>query len=213
MLKTVALRGALAASLAIAAATPSFAQTDRHGDRDWNRGRDRDRVERPDVPDTLEVDAAFKPYLSLHADGTQNHICLAAATPSGVAWTFLGPQATLFDERDDQVTTHYLSLNPQEPGVARAAWRHSTDTSTVWAKSVATSTDAPWVTPGAIPWLKLQVVGAQLGPDGGRKLAVAKYIQRVNTVGGMPATAECASTSDIGKRVFVPYSTDYVFYR
>lgn len=213
MLKTVALRGALAASLALVAAAPSLAQSNRHDGHDRDRDRDRDRVERPDVPDTLEVDAAFKPYLSLRADGTQNYICLAAATASGVAWTALGPQATLFDDRYEQVTTHYLSLNPREPGVARATWRHSKDTSTVWAKAVATSTDAPWVTPGAIPWLKLEIVGAQLGPDGGRKLAVAKYIQRVNTVGGMPVPAECASATDIGKRVFVPYATDYVFYR
>lgn len=209
MLKSVSLRGALAASFVLAAVAPSFAQGERHG----GAGRDRDRVERPDVPATLEVDAQHKPYLSLHADGTQNYICLAAATPSGVAWTFLGPQATLFDDDLDQVTTHYLSPNPLEAGLARATWRHSKDTSTVWAKSVASSTDAPWVTPGAIPWLKLQVVGAQLGPDGGRKLAVATFIQRVNTAGGMPASADCASPADIGKRVFVPYSTDYVFYR
>lgn len=208
MLKIVSLRGVLAASLTLAVTAPSFAQADRH-----HGGPDRGRVPRPDVPATLEVDPQYTPYLWLHADGTQNHICLAAATATGVGWTFLGPQATLFDDDLDQVSTHYLSLNPQETDTSRATWRHSKDTSTVWAKSVASSVDAPWVTPGAIPWLKLQVVGAQLGPDGGRKLAVAKFIQRINTVGGVPAPSECSTTAHLGKRVFVPYATDYVFYR
>jgi hypothetical protein len=209
MSKTVSLCAALAASLTLIAAAPAIAQVDRQ--READRSRDRDRVERPDVPSTLEVDARYKPYLRLQADGTQNYICLATAT--GVAWTFLGPQATLFDDDLDQVTTHYLSPNPQEAGLARATWRHSKDTSTVWAMAVASSSEAPWVTPGAIPWLKLQIVGAQLGPDGGRRLAVATFIQRVNTAGGAAPVTGCAATTDIGRRVFVPYSTDYVFYR
>ena len=102
------------------------------------------------------------PFLIAHADGTQNYICLPTAT--GVAWTFLGPQATLFDRDLDQVMTHYLSPNPQEAGIARATWRHSRDTSTVWAAAVETSSDAAFVAPGAIPWLKLQVLGAT-APD------------------------------------------------
>jgi hypothetical protein len=198
MLTYVSLRGALAASLALAAAAPLAAQS-------------RPRVERPDVPATLDVDSQYRPYLRLHADGTQNYLCLATAT--GVAWTFLGPQATLFDDEADQVTTHYLSPNPQEAGLARATWRHSKDTSTVWAMAVAAWSDAPWVAPGAIPWLKLQVVGAQLGPDGGRRLAVATFIQRVNTAGGVAPATGCTSPADIGRRAFVPYTTDYVFYR
>ena len=80
--------------------------------------------------------------------------------------------------------THYLSPNPIEAGIARATWRHSRDTSTVWAVAVETSSDAAYVAPGAIPWLKLEVKGAQYGPDGGSKLTATKFIQRVNTAGG-----------------------------
>jgi hypothetical protein len=171
----------------------------------------KDRVERPPVPGNLEVDQAFRPYFVAHADGTQNYICLATAT--GVAWTFLGPQATLFDAALDQVMTHYLSPNPAEAGVARATWRHSRDTSTVWAAAVDTSSDPAFVAPGAIPWLKLRVVGAQYGPDHGRKITATTFIQRVNTAGGVAPATGCAATADIGRRAFVPYTTDYVFYR
>lgn len=169
------------------------------------------RIARPAVPTTLEVDAAFRPFLLSHADGTQNYVCLPAA--GGVAWTLVGPQATLFNDDVEQVATHYLSPNPQEAGVARATWRHSRDTSTVWAKAVATATDAAFVAPGAIPWLKLQIVGRKLGPDGGGKLAATTFMQRINTAGGVAPATGCASTADIGARAFVPYAADYVFYR
>ena len=192
----------LAALLTVAATASPVAAHDR------NR---RDAPDRPSVPGNLEVDAAYAPYLRLHADGTQNYLCVATAT--GVAWAFLGPQATLFDGDADQVATHYLSPNPIEGGTARATWRHSRDTSTVWAAAVETSSDAAYVAPGAIPWLKLKVMGAQLGPDGGRALARATFIQRVNTAGGVAPATGCATAANIGARVYVPYATDYVFYR
>lgn len=175
------------------------------------RADQRPRVERPAVPANLEVDEAYRPYLLAHADGTQNYICLASG--AGVAWTFQGPQATLFDGDLDQVMTHYLSPNPQEAGTARATWRHSRDTSTVWAVAVETSSDAAYVAPGAIPWLTLRISGAQYGPDSGRKIAATKFIQRVNTAGGSAPAIGCTNAGDIGRRVFVPYTTDYVFYR
>jgi hypothetical protein len=83
----------------------------------------------------------------------------------------------------------------------------------VWAKAIETSTDAAYVAPGAIPWLKLQVVGAQYGPDWGHKLTATKFIQRVNTAGGVAPATGCATIADLGARELVPYTTDYVFYR
>jgi len=168
-------------------------------------------VPRPPVPGNLEVAAEFTPYLMVQADGTQNYGCLPFG--AGVAWTLLGPQATLFNASLDQVMTHYLSPNPVEGGIPRATWRHSHDSSAVWAVAVETSSDAAYVAPGAIPWLKLEVKGAQYGTDGGFKLTATKFIQRVNTAGGKAPATGCALAADIGKRVFVPYTTDYVFYR
>jgi len=166
----------------------------------------------PTVPANLEVEHGNTPFLLGHAVGTQNYICMLA--PKGFAWTFFGPQATLFDDDRQQLTTHFLSANPDENGTLRATWQHSEDTSAVWAKAVATSTDPAYVEPGAIPWLKLQVVGVEQGPTGGMTLFGTTFVQRVNTTGGIaPAADGCAHAGHIGKKALVPYTADYVFYR
>jgi hypothetical protein len=168
-------------------------------------------LEPPAVPDNLEVPAGNRPFLLGHAIGTQNYVCLSSS--AGFVWTFFGPQATLFNDRARQITTHFLSANPDEAGAARATWQHSRDTSAVWAAAIATSSDPAFVQPGAIPWLLLQVVGANAGPTGGQRLSKTTYIQRVNTSGGLAPTAGCGQASDVGTRALVPYTSDYVFYR
>src|SRR5262245_9606075 len=166
----------------------------------------------PTVPANLVVEAGNTPFLLGHAVGTQNYICLMA--PKGFAWTFFGPQATLFGDDGQQLTTHFLSANPDENGTLRATWQHSQDTSAVWAKAVATSTDPAYVVAGAIPWLKLQVVGMEQGPIGGSALFGTTFVQRVNTTGGIaPAADGCKHADDSGKKALVPYTADYVFYR
>ena len=85
----------------------------------------------PPVPSNIQVPAGDTAFLEGHAVGTQNYICL----PSGasVAWTLVGPQATLFNDWDRQLITHFLSPNPDESDTPRATWQHSRDTGTVWA--------------------------------------------------------------------------------
>jgi hypothetical protein len=177
-----------------------------------------DRVKPPDMPDNIQVEEGNKAFLEGRAIGTQNYICLPSG--SGFAWTLFGPQATLFNDHDRQVITHFLSPNPSpnDPlgsDTPRATWQHSRDTSTVWAFATpaTTSTDPAFVAPGAIPWLLLDVVGAQDGPTGGDKLSETTFIQRLNTSGGMAPSTGCASAADVGKRVFVPYTADYFFYK
>jgi hypothetical protein len=75
----------------------------------------------------------------------------------------------------------------------------------------ATSSDPAFVAPGAIPWLLLQVVGAQKGPTGGETLTATTFIQRVKTSGGV-APSTCNS-SNVGMEAFVPYTADYFFYK
>ena len=169
------------------------------------------QVTAPAVPANLQVEAGYTPYLIAHADGTQNYICLS--TQSGFAWTFLGPQATLFDGAEQQIMTHFLSANPVESGAARATWQHSVDTSAVWAGLVASSTDPAFVAQDSIPWLLLRIVGDQPGPREGATLVGTAFIQRVNTLGGIAPAAGCKSAKDVGKKMLVPYTTDYVFYR
>jgi hypothetical protein len=165
----------------------------------------------PAVPANLAVPDTARPYLIGHASGTQAYVCMP--TRNGAAWSFYGPQATLFDTSNEQTMTHFLSPNPDENGALRATWQHSRDTSTVWAVAIASSTDPDFVAPGAIPWLLLRVQGSRVGPLYGDKISATVYIQRVNTAGGVAPSVGCKVASDVGKRVFVPYTTDYVFYQ
>src|SRR6266508_57636 len=100
-----------------------------------------DHVTPPDMPDNILVPDGNKRFLEGHALGTQDYICLPSG--SGFAWTFFGPQATLFNDHDKQIITHFLSPNPDESGMPRATWQHSRDTSTVWAGAIASFSDPP----------------------------------------------------------------------
>jgi len=170
------------------------------------------RVTPPPVPANIQVPAGNKAFLKGHAVGTQDYICLPSG--SGFAWTFFGPQATLFNN-DKQVITHFLSPNPIENGTVRAAWQHSQDTSIVWAqvKPGNSSSDSNFVAPGTIPWLLLQVVGAQDQPTGGHKLKATTFVQRLNTSGGVAPSTGCTLSTDVGKKALVPYKADYFFYQ
>jgi len=167
------------------------------------------RVIVPPVPAGIEVSADNKAFLVGHAYGTQNYICL----PSGAsfAWSLFTPEATLFNDDNDQIITHYFSPNP-ETNIIRATWQYR-DTSTVWAAAILASSDANFVKLGAIPWVKLQVEKAVDGPNGGDKLSETTFIQRLNTDGGSAPTTGCAQASDIGRKAFVPYTADYFFYK
>lgn len=182
-----------------------------------------DRVTPPPMPANIQVPAGNKAFLVGHAVGTQQYICLPcpnASTPaamcpaSGFAWTQFGPQATLFQDNEKQILTHFLSPNPVESGLARATWQDSKDTSAIWAFATpaTTSTDSAFVAPGAIPWLRLEVVGAEEGPTGGDKLMATAFIQRLNTSGGVAPSSGCAASTDISKKKLVPYTADYFFY-
>ena len=179
----------------------------------WAPPAHADHVTPPPVPDNIQVPDGNKAFLEGHAIGTQNYICLPSG--SGFAWTLFGPQATLFNDHDRQVITHFLSPNPIEDGMPRVTWQHSRDTSTVWAFATpaTTSTDPAFVAPGAIPWLLLEVVGAQDGPTGGDKLTATTFIQRLNTSGGVASSTGCTLSTDVGTRDLVPYTADYFFYK
>ena len=133
---------------------------------------------------------------------------------SGFAWGFFGPQATLFDAEGKQKLTHFLSSDPL--GTARPTWLHSKDSSAIWGAVLASAssvTDPGTVAAGAIPWLLVEVVDGEPGPDGGDKLVDTTYIHRLSTSGGVAPAAGCAAALDVGKRALVPYATDYYFYR
>lgn len=166
----------------------------------------------PPVPDNIQVLPPNAPYLVGHAVGTQNYVCLPSG--SGFKFTLFTPEATLFDDFGKQIITHYFSPNPDEGGKIRATWQ-SRDTSTVWGAVGPndSSSDPAFVKPGAIAWLRVQVVGTAEGPSGGDKLVPTTFIQRLNTAGGLAPSTGCSSQSDVGKEAFVPYTADYFFYK
>ncbi len=169
-------------------------------------------VSPPSVPPKLEVGTGYRPYLVGHAVGTQNYVCVPNPG-GGFMWTLYGPQATLFDDDGSQLTTHFLSPNPDEGETPRATWQHSRDTSTVWAVATEISSDSAYVEPGAIPWLLLEVRGWSSGPNGGRRLTDTVYIQRVHTSGGLAPATGCSEAMNLGSKALVPYATDYYFYK
>ena len=186
------------------------------------------QVTPPPVPPNIQVPPGHKAFLEGHGVGTQNYVCVPSASSAiGVAFVLFTPEATLFDDDDKEVITHFFSPNPFEhntnpavvaPGMIRVTWQHS-DTSTVWAKvnvnpdgSNGSSSDPAFVAPGAVAWLLLKVVGAQDGPTGGDTLTATKFIQRLNTSGGVAPSTGCTSSANVGNQAFVPYTADYFFY-
>jgi len=162
-------------------------------------------------------------FLVGHAFGTQGYVCLPDGK-GGTSWTInpARPEATLFVKvfgQDAQIITHFASIdanpndfapNPLPPG-GNATWQ-GFDTSAVWAiavKSIPAGSD-PKICPntGAIPCLLLQSIGNQQGPTGGRLLANATFVQRLNTNGGSAPTTACS----VGQTQLVPYTADYYFF-
>lgn len=162
-----------------------------------------DRGTPPDVPASIQVPAGNVLFRVAHAVGTQNYVCLS----TGWASRAYGPQATLFNEENEQVLTHFLSPNPAEANAPRATWQDSRDTSTVWASPIDGAAYTPDAT--AIAWLLLKVVGYAKGPTGGDRMIVTTYIQRLNTTGGLVPTRPC----NPGDKELVPYTADYYFYK
>jgi hypothetical protein len=165
----------------------------------------------PPVPAAIQVPAPNEVFLLGRGVGTQNYECQPADSLGRVAWTLFTPQATLFSDQREQLTTHFNSPNPFESGIVRATWQDSQDTSTVWARAIASIADPN--ASGAIAWVLLRVVGTEVGPTGGTTLSRTTFIQRLNTLGGSAPATGCAVPTDIGRKAFVPYTADYFLYK
>ena len=167
----------------------------------------------PPVPDSFKVGEGDEAFLIGHAFGSQDYVC--AASGSGVAFVLTTPEAVLFDNAARRVINHFFSPNPVERGTIRATWQSTRNSSVFWGKLVAAATfatDPDFVAPDAIAWVNLSRAGVLEGSGNGDNLAVATFVQRVNTVGGLAPSIGCNSPDDIGKTAFVPYEADYVFY-
>jgi len=166
------------------------------------------------VPGRLQPPEGNEAFLIGHAFGSQDYVC--AASGSGVAFVLTTPEAVLFDNPARRVINHFFSPNPVEGGTIRATWQSTRDSSVFWGqldKAATFQSDPDFVAPDAIAWLLLSRAGVLEGSGIGDNLAVATFVQRVNTVGGLAPSIGCNSPDDINKTAFVPYEADYVFFR
>jgi Protein of unknown function (DUF3455) len=146
------------------------------------------------APAALEPEGRPPIALTLAARGVQIYECRAQpGAADAQAWTFVAPQAELFDARGRRVGSH--GAGPH--------WL-ADDGSRVEARVLARQ-DAPVA--GAIPWLLLQATAS--GSTG--LLARVSHVQRVNTQGGLAPASACSSDTR-GQTARVPYSADYHFF-
>ena len=179
----------------------------------------------PPTPSEITPPPGNSAFLEGHAFGTQGYTCLPTSG-GGTSWIVnpARPEATLFAEffgQPVQIITHFLSpdANPNEnapkvlPPGGNATWQSSFDSSKVWATATghidAGSDAASCPNAGSIPCLLLQSIGNLQGPTGGKLLATATFVQRLNTNGGSAPTSTCSA----GQTQLVGYTADYYFYR
>jgi hypothetical protein len=182
------------------------------------------KISNPITPIDITPPSGNTAFLVGHAVGTQGYMCLPTSA-GGTSWTVnpARPEATLFASFGPQwmqVITHFTSIdaNPNKnapdpvPLSGNVTWQSSFDTSKVWAKATGTigaGSDASCPNAGAIPCLRLESIGNQEGPMGGKLLANVSFIQRLNTRGGSAPTTACS----VGQTELVPYTADYFFFR
>jgi hypothetical protein len=180
------------------------------------------KVKAPEVPIDIKVPTGNTAFLIAHAFGTQGYTCLPTSD-GGTAWNpNARPEATLFVKvfgQLVQIITHFASINTNPNGFAtkpvplsgNATWQSSFDSSKVWAAKtgqINAGTDASCPNEGAIPCLRLQSVGNEEGPSGGKFLAKTTFVQRLNTSGGAAPITACT----VGQTQLQPYEADYVFF-
>jgi hypothetical protein len=140
----------------------------------------------PAVSADIAVGDGFKVHFHGSAVGVQIY------TWDGSSWGAAVPEATLFDSDGNIVAIHF----------AGPTWESNSGSRVVGMVVPPRVT----VDTNAIPWLKLQAAST----SGSGVLADTKYIQRVNTAGGLAPSTPGAF---IGQVARTPYTADYYFYR
>ena len=146
------------------------------------------------VPDKLKPGANESLVLIVPARGVQIYECRAAKDRAAAwEWTFVAPEAELFDTRGNRIGRHYAGPH----------WE-SADGSKIVA-TVKERHDAPLA--GAIPWLLLAAKPVVAQGAFGKVTS----IQRVNTVGGQAPATGCSQAA-AGTAARIGYTADYYFF-
>jgi hypothetical protein len=106
-------------------------------------------------------------------------------------WSLKAPEAELIDAQGRLFAKHYAGPTWEAP-----------DGSKIVGKVLA---NEPAPKAGAIPWLLLATESSESGV-----LAGVRFVQRVNTSGGVGPTGACPT---IGAEQRVEYTADYIFYK
>ena len=123
------------------------------------------------------------------AKGFQIYVC--TVKEGGSEWAFKAPEAELVDAQGRPFAKHYAGPTWEAP-----------DGSKIVGKILASE---PSPQTGAIPWLLLSAESSGSGVLGG-----ARFVQRVNTSGGVGPTGACPTA---GTERRVDYTADYIFYK
>ncbi len=145
----------------------------------------------PKVPQSLAAPSNETLVHVLRAEGVQIYACKPDAA-GHYAWTFVEPQANLYDHAGKQVGRHFA-------GPTWAADDGSAATGTMVAHE-----DSP--DPKSIPWLRITTTTSGDGYFSG-----TRTIQRLYTVGGKAPAGGCG-VATAGSPARVPYTAAYYFY-
>ena len=144
------------------------------------------------VPENLRVPDGQPLLLRAAARGAQIYTCkVKAADPAAFEWVLKAPEAELFDQSGARIGRHY----------AGPTWE-SADGSRVVGEVMQRS-----AVQGAIPWLLLRAKSN----EGSGTFASVKYIQRLDTSGGVAPSGGCDAAHE-GAEASVDYSANYDFY-
>jgi len=147
-----------------------------------------------DVPDKLKPGPNESLAMIAHARGVQIYECRAGKDRAGeYQWTFVAPEADLFDVRGTRIGRHYAGPH----------WE-STDGSKILGTPKA-RVDAPLA--DSIPWLLLSA--KSVGSNG--ELSGVTSIQRVSTAGGIAPDSGCSHAA-AGRTARADYTADYYFF-
>jgi hypothetical protein len=127
-----------------------------------------------------------------YAVGVQIYTC-KAVDGGGYAWTFVAPEATLYNDACGVAGSHG----------AGPIWTWAKDGSSVTAKKLA---EAPGGA-GSIPVLLLESTAN--GGDG--LFSDVAYVQRLETSGGLAPTSGC-DASAVGEEARIDYTSVYYFW-
>jgi hypothetical protein len=143
------------------------------------------------IPEQIRVPAGNKPVLSVHAKGDQIYQC--SVDNNKYAWKIQAPDARLYDAQGQIVGNHY----------AGPVWEYK-EGSRIVGRIVNKIDIAP---KSSISWLLVEVIGHK----GNGLFSNIKYINRINTHGGLPPLSGC-DANHLGSEKRVPYTADYIFY-